>query len=54
MNAILAGCERSTHGGRRDHALDKALARSERIHHARSVPAVNPLRGSCAALRSFG
>ena len=29
---------------------DKALARSA----ARSVPAVNPLRGSSAALRSFG
>ena len=28
--------------------------RSERVHHARSVPAVNPLRGSSATLRSFG
>ena len=28
--------------------------RSDRVHHARSATAVNPLRGSSAALRSFG
>ena len=28
--------------------------RSDRVHHARSATAVNPLRGSSATLRSFG
>ena len=39
--------------GPRDERIRPSL-RSERVYHARSVPAVNPLRGSFAALRSFG
>ena len=39
--------------GRRGDGIRPSL-RSERVYHARSVPAVNPLRGSCVALRSFG
>ena len=39
--------------GPRDERIRPSL-RSERVYHARSVPAVNPLRGSSAALRSFG